>query len=225
MRQNVMDQQGEIRMGRRAGYWRAIGLAVLVGVLGGLLLLPVTGYALTVAQRLPLLYAPVAGAWFLPVVTAMVVVGRPGAGVVAGAVAGLVMSIASPIGLQAIPGMIVLGLVIELTLAARLYRRWGNRILAVGIGIACFLHALSAWRRLDLVSLGIPAQLAFAALLLISALGTLVLARLAARMLEGTALTRGLGPRSTPAQNDDRVAAGAGWQYDGGLARKPDTTP
>jgi ABC-type thiamin/hydroxymethylpyrimidine transport system permease subunit len=212
-------------MGRGRGVLRALGVAAGIGVLGGLLLLPVTAYALTVAERMPLLYAPVAGAWFLPVVTAMVVVGRPGAGIVAGAVAGLMMSLGAGPGLSSVPGMAALGLLLELTLAARLYRRLGNRIFAVGIVIACLLHALSAWRRLDLASIGIPGQVAFVGLLLISALGTLVLARLAARLLEGSALTRGLGPRPAPSRGDDRVAVGAGWRYDGGLARKPDTTP
>ena len=202
---------------------RALGVSVGIGVLGGLLLLPVTAYALTVAERMPLLYAPVAGAWFLPVLAAMVVVGRPGAGVLAALVAGLTMSIGSPFGLQGVPGMVALGVVLEVTLAVRLYRHWGNRIFAVGIVVACLLHALSMWRRLDLPSLGIPAAVAFVALLLASALGTLVLARLIARLLEGTALTRGLGPRRQP--EGDQLAVENGWQYDGGLAQRPDTTP
>jgi hypothetical protein len=204
---------------------RALGWAIGIGVLGGLMLLPVTAYALTVAERLPLLYAPVVGAWFLPVLTALLVVGRPGAGLVAAGVVGLMMSIGTG-SLQSVPGMLALGLVLELTLAARRYRRWGNRVFAVGIVVACGLHALTAWRRLDLESIGLPAQVAFVALLLTSALGTLVLARLAGRMLEGTRLTRGLGPRQAAAdQAENPVAVVAGWQYDGGLARKPDTTP
>jgi ABC-type thiamin/hydroxymethylpyrimidine transport system permease subunit len=204
---------------------RAVGVAAGIGVLGGLLLLPVTAYALTVAERMPLLYAPVVGAWFLPVVTALVVVCRPGAGLIAATVAGLVMSLGSGFGLLAVPGMVALGVVLELTLAVRLYRRWGNRIFAIGIVVACLLHALSAWRRLDLASAGVPAQVAFVGLLLISALGTLVLARLLARVLDGTAVTRGLGPREASAQPSNRLAEDGGWQYDGGLARKPDTTP
>ena len=208
-------------MERRAVYLRAIAVAIGIGVLGGLLLLPVTGYALTVAERMPLLYAPVVGAWFLPVVTALVVVGRPGAGLIAGTVAGLVMSLGTGLGM---PGMIALGAVLELTLAVRLYRRWGNRIVGVGIVVACLLHVLSAWSRLGISSAGIPAQLAFVGLLLISALGTLVLARLIARVLDGSAVTRGLGPRGENGK-PDQLAANAGWQYDGGLARKPDTTP
>ena len=210
-------------MERRAAYLRSLAVAVGIGVLGGLLLLPVTAYAITVAERLPLLYAPVAGAWFLPIVTALVAVGRPGAGVTAGAVAGLVMSVGTEIGLRALPGMVVLGLVLEVVLAIGLYRRWGTRILLTGILIACALHAFSVWRRLDLVSMGIPAQLAFVGLLLISAIGSLALARLAARVLEGTSLMRGLGPRPAPAKPS--LAVDHGWQYDGGLARKPDTTP
>ncbi len=202
---------------------RALAVTVAIGVLGGLLLLPVTDYALTVAERMPLLYAPVAGAWFLPVLTAMVVVGRPGAGVLAALVAGLTMSIGSPLGLQAVPGMVALGEVLEVTLAVRLYRRWGNAIFGVGIVVACLLHALSAWRRLDLPSLGIPAAVAFVALLLASALGTLVLARLIARMLEARALTRGLGPRGP--SDAGRLAVENGWQYDGGLAQRPEKTP
>ncbi len=202
---------------------RALGLSMGIGVLGGLLLLPVTAYALTVAERLPLLYAPVVGAWLLPVLTAMVVVGRPGAGVLAALMAGLTMGIGSPIGLQAVPGMVALGVVLEVTLAVRLYRRWGNAIFGVGIVVACLLHAVRVWQRLELPSLGIPAGVAFMALLLVSALGTLLLARLLARLLEGTALTLGLGPRSL---NDaDRLAVENGWQYDGGLAQRPETTP
>jgi hypothetical protein len=212
-------------MGRGRGVLRALGVAVGIGVLSGLLLLPVTAYALTVAHRMPLLYAPVAGAWFLPVLTAMVVVGRPGAGVIASGLAGLMMSIGGASALSTVPGMIALGALLELTLAVRLYRWWGNRILAVGVVIACLVYAISAWGKLDLASIGIAAQIAFVALLLISAIGTLVLARLVARLLEGSVLTRGLGPRSAPAEGDDRVAVGAGWQYDGGLASKPETTP
>jgi ABC-type thiamin/hydroxymethylpyrimidine transport system permease subunit len=200
---------------------RAIGVTVAIGVLGGLLLLPVTAYALTVAERMPLLYAPVVGAWFLPVVTALVVVARPGAGIIAATVAGLLMSLGSGLGLLAVPGMVALGVVLEAALAVRLYRRWGNPILVIGIGIACLLHALSAWNRFDLASLGMPAQLAFVGFLLISALGTLVLARLAARVLEGTAVTRGLGPKGGAVQPSDRLAPDVEWQYDGGLATRP----
>lgn len=194
-------------------------------MLGGLMLLPVTAYALTVSERMPLLYAPVVGAWFLPALTALVVVARPGAGVVAAAVSGLIMSLGSGLGMLAVPGMVALGLVLELTLATRLYRDWENRIFVVGIVLAGVLASASAWRRLDLGSVGIPAQLAFVALLMISALCALILARLAARLLDGSVLTRGLGPRSRRGEESDQVAVDGGWQYDGGLARKPDTTP
>src|SRR3712207_420301 len=139
---------GREHMQSARAWLRAAAVAVGIGALGGVLL-PVTAYALTVAERMPLLYAPVVGAWFLPVLTALVVVGRPGAGVVAGAVAGLVMGLGSEVGLRALPGMVLLGVVLEVVLALGLYRRWGNRIFLVGIFVACTLHVLSAWRRLD----------------------------------------------------------------------------
>jgi energy-coupling factor transport system substrate-specific component len=205
-----MGENDEVRNGRndpvtsRSVTLRAVGLVVGIGVLGGLLLIPVNTYAATVARGIPLLYAPVVGAWLLPVLTSMLVVRRPGAGLGAAIVAGLVNVPTTSYGLRALVTMAMVGVFVELAIALTLYRRWDRWIFGIAIVVACVLYGFVTWRSLDVGSIGLPAQLAFFALLVLSGLGALVLAVLLARLLEDTPLTRGVPPRR-------RATAADGW--------------
>ena len=180
---------------------RAVALVVGIGLLGGLLLIPVNTYAATVARGIPLLYAPVVGAWLLPVLTSMLTVRRPGAGLGAAIVAGLVNVPTTSYGMRALVTMAMVGVFLELAIALTLYRRWDRWIFGVAIAVACALYGIVTWRSLDVGSIGLPAQLAFFALLVLSGLGALVLAVILARLLADTPLTRGVtpAPRSTGA--------------------------
>ena len=182
-------------MTERSVVLRTVGLVVGIGLLGGLLLIPVNTYAATVARGIPLLFAPVVGAWLLPVLTSMLTVRRPGAGIGAAVVAGLVNVPTTSYGLRALITMAMVGVFLELAIALTLYRRWDRWIFGVAIVAACVLYGFVTWRSLDVGSLGLPAQLAFFALLVLSGLGALVLAAILERVLSGTRLTRGVTPR------------------------------
>jgi energy-coupling factor transport system permease protein len=198
--------------------WRTIAVVVGIGLLGGVLLIPVNTYAATVAQGIPLLYAPVVGAWLLPVLTSMLTVQRPGAGLAAAVVAGLVNVPTTSYGLRALITMAMIGVFLELAVALTLYRRWDRWIFAIAIVVACVLYGFVTWRSLDVGSLGLPAQLAFFSLLVLSGLGALVLAILAARVLRQSPLLsgdRGAEPR-------EPLVTDGGWRYDGKSATKPD---
>jgi energy-coupling factor transport system permease protein len=184
---------------------RAAALVVGIGLLGGLLLIPVNTYAATVARGIPLLYAPVVGAWLLPVLTSMLTVRRPGAGLGAALVTGLVNVPTTSYGLRALVTMAMVGVFLELAVAVTLYRRWDRWIFGLAIVVACVLYGFVTWRSLDVGSIGLPAQLAFFALLVLSGLGALVLAALVARILADTPLTRGVTPRP-------RSAGADGWR-------------
>jgi energy-coupling factor transport system substrate-specific component len=198
--------------------WRVIAVVVGIGVLGGLLLIPVNTYAATVARGIPLLYAPVVGAWLLPVLTSMHAVRRPGAGLAAAVVAGLVNVPTTSYGVRALITMVMIGVFLELAIAITLYRRWDRWIFAAAILSACALYSIVTWRSLDVGSIGLPAQLAFFALLMLSGVGALVLAVLAARVL-------GHAPIVAAARPAEPLVTDGGWRYDGRSATKPETTP
>jgi energy-coupling factor transport system permease protein len=207
-------------------FLQAIGVAALLGGILGLVLMPATSYALSVGMQIQLLYAPIVGLWFLPPVTAMLLLRRPGVGFVASAVAGVMMSIAPPFEARTIFGMAVLGVVLELGVAVRRYRSWDKPIFAVTILFACALHGWSTWRSLDVASIGLPGQVAFFVLLLLSAQGALILAALIARFAEATWIRRIQGEHADPASGSGwPVVTDGGWRYDRKSATKPETTP
>jgi energy-coupling factor transport system substrate-specific component len=179
---------------KRTAVLRGVAVVLCIGLLGGLLLIPVNTYAATVARGIPLLYAPVVGAWLLPVLTSMLTVRRPGAGLGAAVVAGLVNVPTTSYGLRAFVTMAMIGIFLELAVALTLYRRWDRWIFAIAIAAACVLYGVVTWRSLEVGSIGVPAQLAFFGLLLLSGIGALVLAAVVARMLADTPLTRGVAP-------------------------------
>ncbi len=199
-------------------HWRAIAVVVGIGIMGGLLLIPVNTYAATVARGIPLLYAPVVGAWLLPVLTSMLTVRRPGAGLAAAVVAGLVNVPTTSYGLRALVTLTMIGIFLELAIAVTLYRRWDRWIFGVAIMAACALYGVITWWSLDVGSIGLSSQLAFFALLVLSGMGALVLAILAARMLTQTPVVNGKRER-------EPLVTDGGWRYDGKSATKPGTTP
>ncbi len=201
--------------------WRMFTVVLGIGVLGGLLLIPVNTYAATVARGIPLLYAPVVGAWLLPVLTSMLTVRRPGAGIVAALVAGLVNVPTTSYGFRAVITMAMVGLFLELAVALTLYRRWDRWTFAVAIVVACVLYGFITWRSLDVGSIGLPAQLAFFGCLVLSGLGALIIALTVARLLRQSPL---LGQGRTP-EREEPVVTDGGWRYDGKSATKPNTTP
>jgi energy-coupling factor transport system substrate-specific component len=200
---------------------RTLAIALGIGLLGGILLIPVNTYAATVARGIPLLYAPVVGAWLLPAVTSMLAVRRPGAGLLAALVAGLVNVPTTSYGFRALVTMAMVGVFLELAIAVTLYRRWDRRIFAVAIVVACVLYGFVTWRSLDVGSIGLPAQLAFFALLVMSGLGALVLAAIAARVMAQSPLV----PAHRGSDEPEPMVTDAGWRYDGRSATKPETIP
>jgi energy-coupling factor transport system substrate-specific component len=199
-------------------------LAMAIGLAGGLLLIPVNTYAATVAHGIPLLYAPVVGAWLLPVVTSMLSLRRPGAGVLAALVAGFVNIPTTSYGPRALLTMLMVGVFLELAIALTLYRRWDKRTFSLAILSASVLYGLVAWRSLDVGSIGLPAQVAFFTLLILSGQGALIVSAVIARALEDWGVTRGVRGRARSPKAEPVVTDG-GWRYDGGSASKPDTTP
>ena len=208
-------------MERRAVYLRSLTVAAGIGVLGALLLLPVSAYAVTIAPGAPLLYAPIVGLWALPVLTSMLALRRPGAGMVTALVAGLLNLPFGPYGVRALLSVVAVALVLELAAALTRYRRWNPSYFAIVLAAAVVLFAGLAWRAYGLDGAGVPVQLAFVALELVSMQGSLVLAAMLARLIEHSPA----GRWARAPEGRAHVAEGAGWRYDGGLARKPDTTP
>lgn len=200
---------------------RTLAVVLGIGLLGGLLLIPVNTYAATVARGMPLLFAPVVGAWLLPVLASMLAVRRPGAGLAAALVAGLVNVPTTSYGLRALVTMAMVGVLLELAIAVTLYRRWDRENLAIAIVGACVLYGTLTWRSLDVGSLGLPAQVAFFALLVVSGLGALVLAAMAARVIAHTPLA----PPPPARREPEPMVTDGGWRYDGKSATKPGTTP
>ncbi|WP_157981614.1 ECF transporter S component [Protaetiibacter intestinalis] len=184
-----------------------------IGVAGGLLLIPANLYAATVAKGVPLLYAPVVGVWILPVVVALALLRRPGAGVLSALVAGLVTIPASPNGAAAVITMLMIGVLLELPFAVLLYRRWHPAIFLSAAVVLAVLYGFVTWRSLDVASLAPWAQATFIALLLVSAVVGTLLGRAIARAVERTGVTRGIsytGPKPTadaaPAAQSEAVA-------------------
>jgi energy-coupling factor transport system substrate-specific component len=187
-------------------YLRTLAVAVGIGVLGGLLLIPVSAYGVRIAPELPLLYAPAVGAWMLPVLTSMLTLRRPGAGLLTALVAGLVNLPVASYGFRAFLSMVIVGLFLELAIAVTLYRRWSKPVFAVALAVGSLLFGLAAWRGLGLDTAGLPIQVLFLTLMVLSSEGALVLAALFARLLEDTRLARGLQPRGRVTRSNKRLA-------------------
>lgn len=211
-------------MERRDAYLRSLAVAAGIGVVSALLLIPVSAYAVTIAPDAPLLYAPIVGLWALPVLTSMLALRRPGVGMVTALVAGVLNLPLGAYGARALLSVVAVALILELAVGAAGYRRWRKSYFAIVLAVAVLLLAGLAWRGLGLDRAGMPVQLAFVALELISVQGAVVLAGVLSRLIEHSPAGRWAVARGAAARSR-QVAGGDGWQYDGGLAKKPDTTP
>ncbi|WP_168200377.1 ECF transporter S component [Protaetiibacter larvae] len=163
-----------------------------IGVAGGLLLIPANLYAGTVAKGVPLLYAPIVGVWILPVVIALALLRRPGAGVLTALIAGIVTIPSSPNGAGAVITMLMIGVLLELPFAVLLYRRWHPAIFLVATAVLAALYGFVTWRSLDVASQPTWAQITFVALLIVSGLVGAVVGLAIARAVERTGVTRGV---------------------------------
>ena len=212
-------------MERRAAYLRSLAVAAGIGVLGALLFIPVSAYAVTIAPDAPLLYAPIVGLWTLPVLASVLALRRPGVGMLTALVAGLASMPLSGYGYRALLSAVAVALVLEIALALARYRRWDKTYLAIVLAIEVLVLNAIGWGtllRLDAAPLGV--QLAYLPISLISVGGALVLAALLARLIENSSVGRWVAAPDG-AGEAARVAGASGWQYDGGLAKRPDTTP
>jgi len=182
-----------------------------VGVAGGLLLIPANLYAGTVAKGIPLLYAPIVGIWVLPVVVALALLRRPGAGVITALIAGIVTIPSSPNGVGAVITMLMIGALLELPFAVLLYRRWHPAVFLVATVVLAVLYGFVTWRSLDVASQPAWAQVTFIALLIVSGAAGAIVGLVVARAVERTGVTRGVsrprGAASTPTPQAE-VASG-----------------
>lgn len=163
-----------------------------IGVAGGLLLIPANLYAGTVAKGVPLLYAPIVGVWILPVIVALALLRRPGAGLLTAFVAGLVTIPASPNGTGAVITMLLIGVLLELPFAVLLYRRWHPAVFLAATVVIAVLYGFVTWRSLNVAALAPWAQVTFVALLIVSGVAGTLLGLLLARRVERTGVTRGI---------------------------------
>jgi energy-coupling factor transport system substrate-specific component len=140
------------------------------------------------------------------VLTSMLTLRRPGVGLLTALVAGLVNLPLASYGFRAFLSMVIVGLFLEVAIAVTLYRRWSKPVFAVALAAGSLLFGAAAWRGLSLDTAGLPTQLLFLALMVVSSEGALVLAALFARLLEDTRFTRGLQPRGRATRSSERLA-------------------
>lgn len=128
-----------------------------IGVVGGIVA-GASGYlAAAFAAFGPLLYGITAGTHFLPSVIALALLKRPGTGVLAGVIAGLVGAAFAPWWILRFLGTgLLVGVLLELPFLASRYRRWdawlfyvsaafSGLVLAVGVFIALGAEHYAWW--------------------------------------------------------------------------------
>ncbi|WP_170222857.1 ECF transporter S component [Nonomuraea turkmeniaca] len=128
---------------------RAIMTCAAIGVATGLLLIPFNVLSVALTAAFPLLVSLIYGLWAVPALMGLAMMRRPGAGVLASTVAGLVGMPLSTYGWMMLITMFLWGLFIEIPFMITRYRIWGTPMFLI---TSAFIGALSGG--LLIVSLG-----------------------------------------------------------------------
>lgn len=109
------------------GRWRMstrdLLVCAIIGVICGLVMLPVVYLQVGVTATIPVLYTIFTGTFISPVI-AQALIRRPGAAFVAAIVAALATAPVSPRGILAVVPLAVLGIVFEVLALTGKYRKW-----------------------------------------------------------------------------------------------------
>ena len=141
-----------------------------IGVAGGVLLAVATWVSTRLFAALPFASVAVAGLWLLPATVALRLLQRPFAGLLVGLISGIVCIPFSPTGVYIVYTNVWWAFFAEVAFLAVLYRFWKTWQHFAGALLVGILYPILAWVSFGLGSFTLPAQLAFFALTIASAL-------------------------------------------------------
>jgi len=141
----------------------------VIGVAGGLLLVPANWLSTVLFATVPFVSVAIAGLWLLPATIALRLLRRPGAGLLAGLISGLVIVPFSGYGFGSIFTNLWWSFFAEVGFLVVLYRFWTLWQHFAGAVLVGVVYPFSAGEAFGLWELAVPAQLGFFALILASA--------------------------------------------------------
>lgn len=177
-----------------------------VGAAGGILLIPANNLAALVSDALPLVFAATVGLWVVPSIVALDLLRRPGASVLTSLFAGIVLIPFTPYGVRSVITCLIFGVLLEVPFAVTLYRRWARWLPFVAVTLLVGAYSFVAYRSYGVESFAPGAQVAFFALMVLSAWAFTAIALVVAARLRRAGVARGIGRRS--AGNGAAASAG-----------------
>lgn len=155
----------------------------VIGVAGGLLLVPANWLSTVLFATVPFLAVLTAGLWLLPAVVALRLLQRPGAGLLVGIISGLVAVPISGYGFGSVATNVWWAFFAEIAFLVVIYKfwtLWQHYAGAVVVGIA---YPILAAQSYDLAALPLWSQVLFFAITLTSCVGSTALGLVVARGL------------------------------------------
>lgn len=155
----------------RAGFsTRDLLVVAAIGVATVVVIVPVTYVTLAIETTMPVAVMWTFGIWLVPAYLAIGLTRRPGAGLLAMLVVGLVQAPFVPFGWAAVVFQLGLGIPVELVFALTRYRRFGSVIHAVSGALVGLVFLPLAWVPYDLGSLAPGIQIVAVASQIVSGL-------------------------------------------------------
>lgn len=166
-----------------------------IAVAGGLVNMPNAFLFGLLSVSAPWALGVAAGLYLLPGLLAQATLRRAGVGLLAQLLAGLVAAPLAPTGIASISAYVLLGVLIEIPFAVRLYREWRWPLFAISALWVAAVYSVFWGMFYDTPSMGPLALIGQPAVLAASTLGMTAVALVLARLVARTGVLRGVrGP-------------------------------
>ncbi|GAB3406020.1 hypothetical protein GCM10027515_20100 [Schumannella luteola] len=181
----------------------------VIGVAGGILLIPANWVSTVMFATVPFANAALGGLWILPAVVALRLLQRPGAGLLVGLISGLVIVPFSGYGFTSVLTNLFWAFFPEVVFLVVGYRFWTLAQHYAGAVLVGVAYPLFAWASFDLGSFPIGLQIAFVALNIASGVAATAIGLGIAAGLRKAGVARAAARRPRPrvdAAPDDAAA-------------------
>lgn len=159
---------------KRASTAYLLTCAVL-GVAGGLLLIPANWLALALFATVPFLGTVTSGLWLLPAIVALRLLQRPGAGLLTGLISGLVLVPFSGYGFGSVATNVWWAFFAEIGFLVVIYKFWTILQHYAGAVVVGIVYPILAWQSYDLGSFSPALVAVFFVITLASCVGATAL--------------------------------------------------
>lgn len=213
----------EMSMSRRRFSTRTIMICAAIGVATGILLAPANVLSTALTVSFPLLVTPLYGLWAAPTLLALAVLRRPGVGILASTVCGLINVPVTPYGWTMVVQMLVWGALIEIPFLITRYRIWSMWIFQVAAALIGLISGFLLFFYAGGEQLAAPARVLAVALSVVGAMVVGALTVLVAKALAraGVGAARATVDPDSAGEMDSSVEVDSGVEGNSSIAGDP----